>query len=79
MAPEDAARLDLQGGDAVLLRSDVGEFRGKVKLVPLKARNLQVHWPEGTALIRSGICDPACGIPDYHAVVTVTRLGREGR
>ncbi|MFQ5813901.1 MAG: molybdopterin oxidoreductase family protein, partial [Anaerolineae bacterium] len=71
MSSEDAEALGLGEGDPVLLRSQVGEFQGKVKIVPIRSRNLQVHWPEGTVLIRRGISDPECGIPDYNAVVEV--------
>jgi molybdopterin-dependent oxidoreductase alpha subunit len=71
MAREDARRLGLRGGDPVLLRSDVGEFRGKVRIAPITPRNLTVHWPEANALIRTGHYDPSCGEPDYNAVCEV--------
>lgn len=73
MSAEDAAALGLQEGAAVLLRSDAGVFRGRVKIAPIRPRNLQVFWPEGNILIRRGACDPVCGIPDYNAVVEVVR------
>ncbi|MSQ11991.1 MAG: FdhF/YdeP family oxidoreductase [Dehalococcoidia bacterium] len=71
MNPEDVAALGLKAGDAVVVRSDVGEFRGRCKPVPMRRRNVQVHWPEGNALIRMGATDPLCGIPDYNAVVEI--------
>lgn len=73
ISAEDAAELGLREGDAVVLRNEVGELRGRVKIVPIRPRNLQVFWPEGNVLIRRGQCDPACGIPDYNAVVEVVR------
>lgn len=69
VAPEDAEALGLRDGDPVLLRSDVGEFRGRCFVAPIKPRNVQVHWPEGNVLIPRGVRDPVCGIPDYNAVV----------
>ncbi len=78
MAAEDAQLLGVSDGDPVVLTSDVGQFRGKVKVVPLKARNVQVHWPEGSVLLKAGVCDPACGIPDYHTLVRVAPVGRGG-
>ena len=69
MSREDARPLGLIDGSPVVLRSQAGEFRGRVKLASIKPRNVQVHWPEGNALIRRGACDPLCGIPDYNAFV----------
>lgn len=73
MSAEDAATLGLREGDAVVLRSEVGTLQGRVKIVPIRPRNLQVFWPEGNVLIQRGRCDPVCGIPDYNAVVEVVR------
>ena len=74
MAREDARRLDLRSGDPVMLRSEVGEFRGKVRIAPIAPGNLTVHWPEANVLIRTGHYDPSCGEPDYNAVCEVIRL-----
>ncbi len=73
MSGEDAAALGLREGDTIVLRSEVGTLRGRVKIVPIRPGNLQVFWPEGNVLIRRGGCDPVCGIPDYNAVVEVLR------
>ena len=71
MSPEDASELSLLEGAPVILKNDLGEFRGRVKIAPIRPGNLQVHWPEGNLLIRRGVSDPVCGIPDYNAVVEV--------
>jgi predicted molibdopterin-dependent oxidoreductase YjgC len=71
MALEDASRLGLRNGAAILLRSDTGELRGRVRIADIAPGNLQVHWPEGNVLIRTGRFDPATGEPDYNAVCTV--------
>jgi molybdopterin-dependent oxidoreductase alpha subunit len=71
MSSEDANELGLGEGDPVALKNVLGEFRGRVKIVPIRPGNLQVHWPEGNHLIRRGVCDPVCGIPDYNAVVEI--------
>ncbi len=70
----DAARLGLGAGARVVLRSETGEMTGRLKLVRLPARTLQVHWPEGNALIGLGPeqREPASRVPDYNAVVTVS-------
>jgi len=68
MSLEDARRLGLQTGDPVLLRSEVGEFHGKVRIADVVPRNLAVHWPEANTLIRVGHYDPSCGEPDYNTI-----------
>ena len=72
MASEDAARLSLRTGDTVVLRNGCGRFRGRVKIDRIKPGSLQVHWPEGNALIPSGRLDES-GVPDYNAVVEVSK------
>ncbi|RIL03977.1 MAG: formate dehydrogenase [Proteobacteria bacterium] len=74
MAAEDAAALGLAEGRRVRLVSDSGAMEARVKIAPILPRNLQVHWPEGNALIRRGRVDPRCGEPDYNAAVEVTPL-----
>jgi molybdopterin-dependent oxidoreductase alpha subunit len=69
----DAAAMGLADGDAVVLRSPVGEYRGRIKVVPLPARTVQVHWPEGNVLIGDGVREPRSRIPDYNAVVTIAK------
>jgi molybdopterin-dependent oxidoreductase alpha subunit len=75
VSPEDAGRLGLRTGDPVLLRSDVGEFRGKARVAGIAPGNLEVHWPEGNTLIRAGRYDPSCGEPDYNATCELIPLG----
>jgi molybdopterin-dependent oxidoreductase alpha subunit len=70
----DAERLGLRDGDAVVLRNECGELRGRCRIAPLAPGNVQVHWPEGNVLLRRGLCDPECGIPDYNALVALERL-----
>ncbi|HET9178651.1 MAG TPA: FdhF/YdeP family oxidoreductase [Terriglobia bacterium] len=72
MAAEDAARLALRAGDRVVLRNEYGRLRGRVKIDRVKPGSLQVHWPEGNALVPSGRLDES-GVPDYNAVVEVSR------
>lgn len=74
MNSEDAVALQLAAGDAVTLRSRTGEFTGEVFLAPVAPGNLQVHWPEGSPLIDRGTRSTESKIPDYNAVVTVSRV-----
>jgi predicted molibdopterin-dependent oxidoreductase YjgC len=69
----DAARLGLAEGDAVVVRSDGGTLRGRVKLARLPSHTVQVHFPEGNVLVAGGPehREPGSHVPDYNAVVTV--------
>jgi len=71
---EDADRLGLRAGDAIHLRNDRGEFRGRVKIARIKPGCIQGHWPEVNVLVASGCLDPS-GVPDYNAVVEVVPAG----
>ena len=74
LSAADAERLGLRDGDAILLRNEIGELRGHCRIAPLAPGNVQVHWPEGNVLLRRGVCDPECGIPDYNATVEIARV-----
>lgn len=76
ISAEDAAVLGLRDGDPLLVRSEVGELRGRAKLVPIRPGNVQVHWPESQHLIRRGVRDPECGVPDFNAVVEIAKVAR---
>jgi anaerobic selenocysteine-containing dehydrogenase len=71
----DATALGLDDGDPVRLRSEVGVLDGYLRVVRLPPRSLQVHWPEGNALIPAGPRhrEPGSKVPAYEAVVTIER------
>jgi molybdopterin-dependent oxidoreductase alpha subunit len=72
MSAEDASRLRLKEGDAIVLRNNIGVFPGCVKIDRIKPGCLQAHWPEVNVLIPAGRFD-ASGVPDYNAIVEVFR------
>ena len=74
MSAEDARRLSLAGGEAIRLVSDSGEFRGQVFIAPIKPGNLEVHWPEGMALLSGSAVDPESREPDYNALARVEKV-----
>jgi predicted molibdopterin-dependent oxidoreductase YjgC len=74
MSAADAAALGVAEGARVRLRSNAGALDLRVRFAAIRPRNLQVHWPEGNALIRRGRVDPRCGEPDYNAAVEVIPL-----
>jgi anaerobic selenocysteine-containing dehydrogenase len=73
---DDAAAIGVVDGDAVRLASADGEMVGRVKLVRLPRGSVQVHWPEGNVLLPTGhhAREPHSRIPDYNAIVTITRV-----
>jgi molybdopterin-dependent oxidoreductase alpha subunit len=77
ISPGDAGALRLAQGDEVILESGRGSFRGRLHLAPVAPGNLQVHWPEGQALIDPDRRAPSSGIPDYNAVVRLRPAPRE--
>lgn len=76
MSSEDVKALGLNEGDSVLLRSETGELRGRVKIVLIKPKNVQTHWPEGNILLKTGVREPVCGIPDYNTWVEIIPLNK---
>ena len=75
MAQEDAERLGLKNGDAIVLANERGEFHGRVKIDRVKPGSLQGYWPEVNILVPAGCLD-ASGVPDYNAVVEVFPANR---
>ena len=75
MNAEDARSLGVREGEEVTVTSDVGFFRGRCKIVAIKPRNVQMYWPEANAVIRRGVVDPQCGMPDYNALVSIVPGG----
>jgi molybdopterin-dependent oxidoreductase alpha subunit len=74
MSADDAGRLRLPDGAGIRLVSESGEFRGFVKVAPMKPGNLEVHWPEGLPLLSPTEVDPESREPDYNALVRVERV-----
>ncbi|HYV04001.1 MAG TPA: molybdopterin dinucleotide binding domain-containing protein, partial [Blastocatellia bacterium] len=69
----DAEELGLVEGDAVIVRSRVGQMKAKTRIAAIARGNVQVHWPEGNVLVERGISDPECGIPDFNTEVDIER------
>ncbi len=71
-AAEDLAELGLHEGEAITLRSGLGQMRAIARFGPCRRRHLQAFWPEANVLIERAY-DPVSGEPDYNAWVTVER------
>jgi predicted molibdopterin-dependent oxidoreductase YjgC len=70
ISTHDAERLGLADGSAIRLASAHGHYEGRVFRAPVTPGNLEVHWPEGNALLGPEV-DPESMEPDYNAVVTI--------
>ena len=73
MSEVDAQQLGLKDGDAVILKNDLGELRGRVYIAPIKPGNLQVHWPEGNVLLDRSKRSKE-GVPDYNTLVHLEKM-----
>lgn len=73
LSPEDAARLSIEEGDAIVVYNRSGVFHGRAKLAPVAAGNIELFWPEGNVLFERGVYEPHAGIPEYNASVVVER------
>jgi anaerobic selenocysteine-containing dehydrogenase len=74
---DDLERLGARDGQMATLRSERGTFVGRLRRAPIKPGNLEVHWPEGNALLTGDLVDPDSLEPDYNAVVTVAIDARQ--
>jgi anaerobic selenocysteine-containing dehydrogenase len=74
IAAADAAAIGLTEGAPVRVISEWGHFDGRVKIVPIRARNLQMFWPEANHLLPPNHVDPIATVPDYNAWVRLEPL-----
>jgi molybdopterin-dependent oxidoreductase alpha subunit len=70
ISSEDAARVGVGEGDAILVRSATGEVRARAHIARMRPGNVQMYFPESNPLIAAGHRD-ASGVPDYNAIVEV--------
>jgi molybdopterin-dependent oxidoreductase alpha subunit len=71
ISADDLRALGLADGVRVTLRSDRGEFSGRLREARIKPGNLEVHWPEGNVLLAGDRVDPDSLEPDYNALVII--------
>ncbi|MDQ2915155.1 MAG: FdhF/YdeP family oxidoreductase [Chloroflexota bacterium] len=74
LSAEDATGLGVSEGQTVVVRAESGAtVRARAHVAPIRAGNVQMFWPEANALIAAGRRDPVSGVPDYNAVVEISR------
>ena len=65
----DAAARGFVDGAAVRVRSATGEVQAHIKVAPIRAGSVQMHFPEANPLIDGVHRDPISHVPDYNAIV----------
>lgn len=73
ISPEDADRLSVHDGDAIVVYNQSGLFHGRAKVAPVAKGNIELFWPEGNVLFERSVYEPHAGIPEYNASVSVER------
>lgn len=74
VAADDARRLGVVDGDAVLVRSAHGEVRARVHIAGIRPGNVQAFFPEANPLLAPSRREPISGVPDYNAIVEVIKV-----
>jgi len=76
LSEEDAHRLGLGRGEAVVLENERGAFRGRVFTADVAPGSVQLCWPEANVLVDPQARSPNAHIPAYKdATATVHRVG----
>ncbi|HEY4600738.1 MAG TPA: FdhF/YdeP family oxidoreductase [Cerasibacillus sp.] len=73
MNENDAEKLNISEGDAIVVYNKLGLFTGRAKFAPIKTGNVGLHWPEGNVLIEKGVYETFAGIPEYQAPAIVEK------
>jgi predicted molibdopterin-dependent oxidoreductase YjgC len=74
LSADDAIALGVSDGQALVVRAKSGAtLRARAHVAPIRAGNVQMFWPEANVLIAAGRRDPVSGVPDYNAVVEISR------
>jgi molybdopterin-dependent oxidoreductase alpha subunit len=74
LSADDARALGVSEGEALVVRAESGAaLRAHAHVAPIRAGNVQMFWPEANVLIAAGRRDPVSGVPDYNAVVEISR------
>jgi molybdopterin-dependent oxidoreductase alpha subunit len=65
VAADAARRLGLVDGEGVVAENELGSFRGRLRIGPLAAGAVMIHWPEANVLLASERRSPEADTPAY--------------
>ncbi|CAN5743294.1 hypothetical protein BH18CHL1_BH18CHL1_08850 [soil metagenome] len=71
IAEADARSIGVSDGDAVTVRSEVGQVRARIRIARMRPGNVQMFFPESNPLISAGRRDEVALVPDYNATVEI--------
>lgn len=74
MSGVDIDGLGLEEGDVVLVRSDTGSVRARVRQAAMQPGNVQMFFPEANGLLDTARRDAEGLVPDYGAVVEIAAV-----
>jgi anaerobic selenocysteine-containing dehydrogenase len=73
---DDARRLGIGSGAAVVVANEHGAFRGRLFTADVAPGSVQLHWPEANVLVDPGARSPNAQIPAYKdATARIERAG----
>jgi formylmethanofuran dehydrogenase subunit D len=70
MSPLDMARLHLQDGQPITVKSELGVWHAKARSMAIKPGMVQAYWPECNPIITRRY-DPCSEQPDFNAIVSI--------
>ncbi|MBE4909993.1 FdhF/YdeP family oxidoreductase [Bacillus luteolus] len=70
---EDARKLAIKNGDAIVVYNQNGTLQGRAKIDNTKEGNIAVYWPEGNVLIPKGVYEKYAKIPEYNTMAIVEK------
>lgn len=73
VSAQDASRLGLTAGDAVLVETETGQMQARVTLADIRPGSIAMYYPEANALVPRTI-DPRSGTPAFKSVRARLRL-----
>ncbi len=74
LSQHDADALGLKNGTKIKVSNSHGQYSGRATIAAVKPGNLQVHWPEGNALLDASRRSNQSQVPDYNAFVRLEKI-----
>ncbi|QZT32566.1 FdhF/YdeP family oxidoreductase [Caldalkalibacillus thermarum TA2.A1] len=71
--PEDAKKLNIEEGEAIVVYNQFGQLQGRAKYADVRSGNIQVYWPEGNVLLEKGVYEEFAGVPEYNVTAVVEK------
>lgn len=73
MNADDAEKLNIREGDAIVAFNSYGSYQGRAKFEDVRAGNIAVFWPEGNVLLPKGVYEKYAEIPEYNTTIILEK------